>query len=236
MSSCWKRHLIRLRFTHQFVLLSFVLLIGCSEHQDSTSSPQGIDVSHYQGDIDWQKVSSQKLQFVFIKATQGNQYVDPHYQQNWQQSAQYDLLRGIYHYLDPSIDAVAQAKHFVNISKGQFGDFPPVIDIEAFENEKASKVINVLQEFIMYIEQHVSCKPIIYTSHGFWDQLNNHQFGDYPLWLADYASKPQLPNGWQQWTFWQFESNANIPGIPNQVDKNKYNGTEHQLRQLRCAK
>lgn len=197
--------------------------------------PQGVDVSHFQGQVDWQAVAATKeISFAFIKASQGLNTVDPQYQSNWSASSKTGLLRGVYHYLDPSLNGTQQAQHFVQVVQGQLGDFPPVIDIEAFEGKPASEVISVLSDYIAIVKKKYNCKPIIYTSPGFWDQLSDHEFGGYPLWLADYAQTPTLPNGWSSWLFWQFESDGKVSGIQGYVDRDKFNGTLKQLQQLKC--
>ncbi len=205
-----------------------------SAGQTSDSTVLGIDVSHFQGEIDWQKVAESSVSFTFIKSSQGDDITDERYQSNWAGSAQYGLLHGVYHYLDPSIDATAQANYFIAVTQGEFGDFPPIVDIEAFEQQTASEVIDTLSTFIDIIEEKYNCKPMIYTSPGFWDQLDNNDFGSYPLWLADYADQPQLPQGWEQWLFWQFSDTGTINGINGDVDQDQFNGTFSQLKKLAC--
>lgn len=201
----------------------------------TTSEILGIDISHYQGKIDWLKLPTQRnIDFVIIKATQGNTWVDGEYRHNWQQAQNTPLLIGVYHYLDTRIDGTAQAEHFIKTTQGQFGDFSPVVDIEALEHEKADDVIGVLAAFIAIIEQHSQCQPIIYTSHGFWSQLHDHDFGKYPLWLADYALQPTLPNGWQDWQLWQFKDNATVSGIKGPVDKSKLKYSSNNKSPLFC--
>lgn len=207
---------------------------GQDNHLGPGNKLTGIDVSHYQGEVDWSTVSQQPIHFVFIKSSQGHATVDSQYKNNWQQTAQTELLRGVYHFLDPSVDATAQAEHFAATTQGDFGDFPPVIDIEAFEKQSADEIIQVLDVFISHLEDRFGCRPMIYTSPGFWDQLDNHRFGEYSLWLADYASQPKLPNGWDNWIFWQFESNGELAGIKGKVDKSRFAGDAEKLQRLKC--
>ncbi len=219
-------------------LLPLLLLISsCSYHSTDTKSVtelEGIDVSHFQGSIQWEKVAKQNIQFVMIKATQGRDLVDPEFQKNWQATEATNLLRGTYHYLDPKDDGVVQAEHFIKTTQGEFGDFSPVVDIEAFEHETAEEVLGVLAEFLAIVEQHSNCKPIIYTSPNFWLKLQDHEFGQYPLWLADYAKSPKVPNGWKQWNLWQYEDNGNIAGIQSPVDRSKLRSSKHATKPLLC--
>ena len=194
----------------------------------------GIDVSHYQGEINWPQVDQQNLHFVFIKASQGRHTIDTQYHRNWKESKNTSLLRGVYHYLDPALDALDQAAHFIALTGGDFGDFPPIVDIEAFEKQTAKEVAQVLTVFLSAIEKQFSCKPIIYTSPNFWSQLKQHDFGHYKLWLADYAKQANTPKGWNTWTFWQFENDATILGINVAVDKNQFKGGIETLKALSC--
>ena len=214
------------------------LLASCVSmvtHAESTA-PEGIDVSHYQGDVDWDEVEKDSVSFAFIKASQGQNTVDSKYARNREQVSKTGILYGIYHYLDPSVDAAAQAAHFADVSGGDFGHFPPVVDIEAFENETAAEVIDVLNTFVATVEQQFGCKPMIYTSHGFWNQLDDHDYGGYRLWLADYASNPELPNGWSDWQFWQYQSTGKVDGVAGEVDRSRFNGDVDALGALACGK
>jgi lysozyme len=196
----------------------------------------GIDVSHFQGKVDWKKVADDGVNFVFIKASQGRHTVDPQYRRNWRETAAHGLPRGVYHYLDPSIDPLLQAEHFSHTTGGEFGSFPPVIDIEAFEGRDAAKVRQVLRRFVEEIKNKFACKPIIYTSPDFWDELHDSEFGSYQLWLADYGKKPKLPDGWSQWTIWQYESDGVVAGVNGHVDKSVFHGSQKKLTSMSCQK
>lgn len=194
---------------------------------------KGIDVSHYQGDIDWTQVNKSKVEFVFIKATQGEHTVDSRFKANWNDSKP-NLLRGVYHYLDPSIDATKQAQHFLAITQLDFGDFPPVVDIEAFEKQSSKDVVKSLKDYIGVIYAASTCTPIIYSSPGFLNSLKDEDFGKHILWLADYNPKPKVPNGWKAWTFWQFESNGKIQGIQKDVDISYFAHDRAALEAMAC--
>lgn len=196
----------------------------------------GIDVSHFQGQVDWNRVAEDGVNFVFIKASQGIHTVDPQYRRNWRETATHDLPRGVYHYLDPAVDPSLQAEHFTKTTGGEFGSFPPVIDIEAFEDRDAEEVSHILRRFIEVIENKFACKPIIYTSPNFWDKLHDYEFGSYQLWLADYGKKPKLPDGWSRWTIWQYESDGVVAGINGHVDKSVFHGSRKKLISMSCQK
>ncbi len=95
----------------------------------------GIDVSRWQERIDWQRVAKMRdngirLQFAFIKATEGEKLVDPYFSRNWQLSRENGLLRGAYHYFSPSVSASVQARLFLQTVDFSQGDFPAVLDVE----------------------------------------------------------------------------------------------------------
>jgi lysozyme len=215
------------------------MLISCTEPEKPLSSMTkpslvGVDVSHYQGLVEWNLVAKHGVAFAFIKATQGERTVDGQYTQNWQSSKKAGLLRGVYHYFDPSIDALKQANHFITTTNKDFGELPPVVDIEAFEDNNAVDIIHALKIYLTKIEKVAGCRPIIYTTHGFWNSLNSNGFSQYPLWLADYAKQAQLPKGWKKWLFWQFKSQGVVPGINGHVDLSYFSEGKHTLEKLAC--
>ncbi len=224
-----------------WVSIIVLLLSGCnSEKVQKKSESQikttlhGIDVSHYQGQVDWQKVAQSGMSFTFIKATQGIDSVDGRYADNWHKSKQTSLRRGVYHYFDPSLDAKKQAEHFLATTGADFGELPPVVDIESFEKQTNKEVINSLMVFLTLVESKTQCKPLIYTGPGFWDALDDHDFGSYPLWLADYSQQAKLPSGWRSWQFWQYESNSRVDGVNGDVDMNRFASNLAKLESLQC--
>jgi lysozyme len=222
-------------------LIALFFLNGCGEKpitsvDNNSARLKGIDVSHYQGAIDWAQVNKSDVEFVFIKATQGKNTVDPHFKANWQGSKQVNLLRGVYHYLDPSIDATKQAQHFLATTESHFGELPPVVDIEAFEKQSAADVVKSLTAYISVINKVSLCAPIIYSSSGFLNDLKYEDFGEHILWLADYNPTPKIPHGWKVWTFWQFKSNGKIQGIASDVDVSYFARDRAALEAMTCKK
>lgn len=198
------------------------------------STLEGIDVSHFQGNIDWPQVKRAGIMFVFIKATQGQHTVDQKFEYNHTALEQLHMPWGVYHYLDPDVDPNAQANHFINTVGDHIGHFPPVVDIEAFEHQSIEKTRAVLETYITLIEKYYNCKPIIYTAPGFWNKLEDHEYGRYGLWLANYAPVPTIPKGWKTWLFWQYSSQSTVSGINAEVDLNKFNGDLAGLNSLKC--
>lgn len=198
----------------------------------------GIDVSHYQGEIDWAKVSEQKLGFAFVKATGGISYVDPSFSRNIKGIEKIGLIHGAYHFFYPWLDPEKQAKHFLKYWN-KLGDnkLPPVVDIELVRNMKSEEVKKSLSRWIDYIEKNANCKPIIYTYSDFYDQNIGAEFREYALWLADYAKTPSPPKSKRNWVFWQHSSKGRIGGIEGDVDLDVFQGNhiELEILRLKCA-
>lgn len=194
----------------------------------------GIDVSHYQGRINWQLAKSMKdkdisLDFVFIKATEGISHIDSRFDYNWKQAKKSGFVRGAYHYFNPHIKGEDQAAHFIRTVKLSKGDFPPVIDVEEKGTISSSQLMKGVMKFANEVETHYGVKPIIYTYHDFYKQHFNHSFDSYPLWIAHYhVTKPDN----QYWNFWQHSDKGRVTGINTAVDFNVFNRGIDQMKLL----
>lgn len=197
-----------------------------------SSTVPGIDVSHYQGQVDWAQVKNSGIAFAFAKATQSTDYVDPNFETNWQGMGAAGVLRGAYHFFDVSADPVAQAEHFLSVAKPGPGDLPPVIDIEEKPSDP-SATMAALHTCLETLKQRVGVDPFIYTSEGYWNSYFDDSFGAYPLWVAEYGvSQPKHVNGWGYWTIWQHSQTGKVPGISGNVDLDTFNGGLDQLERF----
>ena len=195
---------------------------------------RGIDVSHFQGNIDWGRVAADGVQFAFTKATDGRTYVDPTFHQNWNRMRQAGLIRGVYHFLRPGLSAKSQADHFLNETKSiiESADFPPVLDVEDGKGISQSQLAAKVREWLSIVESAIRRKPIIYCSPGIWNSEVGRDFSEYPVWVAHYTSKPNptLPIGWTNWKIWQFTDKGRVAGINGDVDLDRFNGSMKQLK------
>ena len=188
---------------------------------------EGIDVSLYQGVIDWTLVKIQKM-FAFIKATQGNDIVDPKFDTNWMGAKVAGVLRGAYHYYKFGVDPTAQANLFCSKLSADKGELQPVVDVE---DTTAPADATQLKQFIDLVTSRLGVKPIIYTGAWFW---NNARWGgavtwakDYDLWVANYGvTTPTLPTDWTTYKYWQYSNAGAVAGISGKVDLDQFNGTE----------
>lgn len=194
----------------------------------------GIDVSRYQGKIDWKKVKKMRsgkfgVGFAFAKATEGLTYEDTHYGRNRKQCKKHGIPFGAYHYFIPGMSAVKQADFFASRYMPQKGDLPPVADIEKTGNLTPAKLRGELQLFLDRVELKTGVKPIIYSYHSFYRDYLHGQFDDYTFWVAHYG--PGKPHD-QPWTFWQFSEKSTVSGINHKVDLNVFKGDSAAFKKL----
>jgi lysozyme len=200
----------------------------------------GIDVSHYQGTVDWASVRGAGATFAFIKASEGATVADPQFANNWSSIAVAGLLRGAYHFGHPGTDPETQAVHFRSVV-GALGpdDLPPVLDIETSDGHPASAVVAWVLAFLDKADTLFGRTLMIYTG-GFWrfglgDPVVS-TLSQRALWVASYRpDAPLMPAGWQAWTFWQYTNGqlgapGAVPGIAGLCDRNRYQGTVDQLQ------
>jgi lysozyme len=203
-----------------------------------SSNVKGIDVSHYQEKVDWFKVLTSDIKFAMAKTTDGISFIDPEFKANWSDMKAVNILRGATHYYRTNNDPVAQAKHFISVvGMLDSTDLPPVLDIEAFDGVFGNEgLVRNVQIWLANVQGALKRKPIIYTNRSFWNQHMSGQFGDYPLWIAEYGvAEPKLPIGWSSWAFWQSTDKGTVSGIQPHVDLDFYNGTFEELLAFRAG-
>ena len=195
----------------------------------STSSGSGIDVSHYQGTVNWASVSASGVGYSMIKASEGESYTDPMFSTNWAGCKNNGLLCGAYHYFLPSDSFLKQADLLVGqLSAVNFTpqqDLPPAIDCEDMEGCSASTYLYALKELLLLVQKQIGCAPMIYVSPAFWQGLGSPDFTEYPLWVANYtsASEPEVPAPWKSYALWQYSEKGSINGIDGSVDLDRSN-------------
>lgn len=198
---------------------------------------QGIDVSHYQGRIDWGKlrtaiINKCPVRFVIVKATEGSSLVDKKFAENFDNAREYGFIRGAYHFWSTKSSAKSQAQFFLDKVKLEEGDLPPVLDVE--HKRKDQPVDEFQREILSWlhtVEDRYHVKPIIYSSYKFKQTyLDDQRFDGYPYWIAHYYVDKMEYTG--EWKFWQHTDAGRLPGIKGFVDLNIYNGSYYDLQQL----
>jgi lysozyme len=193
----------------------------------------GLDVSEFQGTIDWTLVENIEndypLEFVFIRATAGNDREDRQFATNWLGAKKSKIIRGAYHYYRPNENSLDQAQLFIKTVHLQKGDLPPVLDIEKLPKDQSLDSLKVgLKRWLKAVEAHYKVKPIIYTGEKYYDDFLKEEFSDYLFWIANYNFYREKIG--DDWLFWQFTEKASVSGIKSNVDVNIYNGDLEQLR------
>jgi lysozyme len=199
-------------------------------------SIHGIDVSHYQSDIDWYEVKEMqikkiKISFGFIKATEGSENEDASFKSNWRESKKAGITRGAYHYFNPYKNGKEQAKNFIGTVKLKPGDLPPVLDVEQAGNISKEILQQRINDWLITVEHYYKVKPIIYTGADFYATFLAGKFEDYPLWVAHYLVKDK-PRVNREWAFWQHNEAGHVNGINAYVDFNVFNGDSTDFKKL----
>ena len=197
----------------------------------------GIDISHYQGKIDWEQLKNAMIKgcpvrFVSFKSTEGSSRLDENFRENFNQARDFGFIRGVYHFWSNKSTAREQAYYFLDQVHLTDGDLPPVLDIE---HKPADKSVEDFQRDVLtwlhIVEDKYHAKPIIYTYYKFKEQyLSAPVFEDYPYWIAHYYVDKVQYKG--KWKFWQHTDVGKLPGIKGYVDFNIYNGSYYELKQL----
>ena len=200
----------------------------------------GIDVSHHNGDIDYGAVKEAGHRFVFIKATQDNDFIDPMFPTNLARARAAGLAAGAYHFFDYTLDGRDQADHFldrVEAAGGIDDALPPVVDVECWSPIGASihaVAAARLRDFVERVYERTGRWPLIYTSTLMWREVagNAEGFEDLPMWAACWGCEPpiSIAPGWDEWLFWQ-EGLTRIPGV-GRLDGNYFKGSRKELRAL----
>lgn len=197
----------------------------------------GCDVSHWQGEINFEKMREAGASFVFLKASQAT-WTDRRFVENYRAARRVGLLVGMYHYLDWSVPAMQQARYFAGLLSDYPPDIEPVVDYEERKNAPSRlAAVSALNIFVQTIEDLAGRVSMIYTSPGYWREYGDtgESWARYPLWIAHYgAAKPIVPKPWSDWLFWQYTDRGDGKryGVSSaQIDLNWYNGTVEQLHE-----
>jgi GH25 family lysozyme M1 (1,4-beta-N-acetylmuramidase) len=197
---------------------------------------RGIDISYYQGTINWDRVKANGVHYAFIRVSDGLANPDSQFARNWAEAKRVGVRRGVYQYFRPNRDVIAQADLLLSrMGPLEAGDLPPVIDVETNSGLSASVVSQKVEQWIDYVQSATGVAPIIYTGPYFWrDNVGAPAYArNHPLWIAHYTTGcPLTPEPWTRWTFHQFTDSGSVDGISGNVDTNYFNGTAADLAAL----
>lgn len=222
------------------LIVLLILLIGCylfyqkyienkfrvSTDLEFSSLPSGfngfgIDVSHYQGKIDWDLFRDslqEKIGFVYFKVSEGANIVDETWEVNNKELDRVGILNGGYHFFIPTVDVHKQVDNFLNHYKPEQNDLPPVLDVETEISDK-TKLIEGVRTWLDKVKEKSGRQPIIYTSYHMYKNILKASFMDYRFWVASYSRKEDRFTD-EDILFWQYTDKGILPGIENYVDIN----------------
>lgn len=190
---------------------------------------RGVDVSHYQGDVDWETLSKQGISFAFIKATEGSSYVDLTFEKNYAEANKTVLRVGAYHFFSFESSGQTQAELFIKTVKKTEKALPPVIDVEFYgaytvKNINVKEIKKELRELVDLLTEEYGVKPIIYADDKTYELIVKDDFSDCDLWYRSVYGA--VPDG-IDWTFWQYSNRHVLDGYDGgrYIDMNVFNGS-----------
>jgi lysozyme len=188
----------------------------------------GIDISKWQGPVDWASVRAAGTQFAFIKATEGGDHIDERFMENWMAAK-----RAVY-WCRPAHE---QAEWFKQNVPQDPDALPPVLDLEwngqsvnCPKKVPREQALAMTRTLLREMEAHTGKRPLIYTDITFHREVLEGELPDYPFWIRSTAAEPQERYANRDWTFWQFTTTGRVPGVKGDVDRNTFYGTENQWR------
>lgn len=194
---------------------------------------KGIDVSYYQGSVDWPAVAADGVEFAFVRVSDGTTFLDPTFDMNWDGTRAAGVVRGAYQFFRPGEDPIEQADILLDAIGHHVepGDLPPVIDVEVSGGLDSGTVSANVQMWIEHVEAEIGRAPIVYTGKYFYQDSVGADLSTYPLWHAQYtgASCPNIADQWDAWAIWQYDDAGDVAGIGGGVDMNRWNGDRASL-------
>lgn len=193
---------------------------------------QGIDVARYQENVDFDKARAAGIHFVFMKATEGKDYIDPDFQRNWVRARNAGMPHGAYHFMTWCSTAAEQAAWFISQVPNDPSALPPVLDLE-WNNHSSCKVkpskadaMEKIRVMLDAMERHTGKLPIIYTDMNFHRDILEGEYLPNTFWLRSTAAEPHERYKNRPWTFWQYTQTGVVPGVKGEVDRNVFYGNQ----------
>lgn len=223
-------------------LLAACLLICAACHEaNAPAQPvaetalNGIDLSHHNGAVDWTMLSAAPIDFIYLKATEGRDWKDPRFQDNWNNALKSGFRTGAYHFYLLCKSGRAQADNFIQSVEVRADTLPPAIDLEYAGNctpdQPAENVRAEIDVFLTALEAEYGQPPVIYTTQSFYADWIAGRFDPHAIWIRKIGDRaPTLPDG-RDWTIWQYDMRGQISGIDGPVDLNHAKSTRLDARQ-----
>lgn len=216
-------------------------IIWLNDPSENSYPIRGVDVSHYQNEIDWEVLASENIDFAFIKATEGSSTVDEKFEYNWTEANKTHLYTGAYHFFSFDSSGITQAENFINTVPITENMLPPVIDLEfygdKFSNPPDRDAVNkILDDMIEKLTEHYGMSPIIYATEKSYEMYIYNGYEDNPIWIRNIIQPPSFPeDDDREWTFWQYSNRQKLKGYNGDekfIDMNVFNGSEEDFKNL----
>jgi len=221
-----------------FVLLALLMILVLTKKVSVNGlftyryTLNGVDVSNYQGSVDWDEMASQDIDFAFIKATEGSSHVDKSFQDNWSKIAETDIYAGAYHFFSFESSGKTQAENYINTVGSLEGKMRPAVDVEYYgskaredlDYEAIKAELGVLLE---ELEAEYGVKPVIYCTYKAYDNIICGDFDDYDLWIRNIYITPDVTLS-GRWMYWQYTDKAELSGYSGPeryIDMNVFRGS-----------
>lgn len=203
-----------------------------SAHPSETEYPvRGIDISAHNGAVDFESLARQGIDFVYIKATEGTDFIDRYYLDNSRRVLRSGIPSGAYHFFRFDTDGELQGLNFHNAIRGKSFELPPAIDIEEWGNpdgHATAKIVERLRRMLQTMER-LGHTPILYTNKDGYNRFIKGNFDNYPLWICSFTDPP-LDRTRSNWMFWQYSHHGKLDGIEGSVDMNVFYGKELTIK------
>jgi len=191
----------------------------------------GIDISKHSGIIDWSEIKTQSIDFVYVKATEGQSYLDPNYSLNVRGAKGIQMKVGDYHFFRFNRSGIKQAENYLKHTRMIKTDLTPVLDVEEWGNYHTDKNITEIKteikSFLRIVESAIHRKVIIYTNKSTYTKFIRNEFPENPIWICSFIENEIMPDK-QTWVFWQHAHNGKIKGIEGYVDVNTFKGNRRE--------
>ncbi len=219
-------------------LLALLLYLGIVHINNPSKAKypvNGVDVSAYQGQVDWDTLSSQDIDFAYIKATEGSTFKDSCFEYNWKEAGETDLRIGAYHFFSFESSGEKQAANFIDSVDAIPMMLPPVIDVEyygKYQNEDDIDVVEIraeLRNMINILKEEYGVNPVLYVSEETYNTIVAQEFSDCDIWYRSVYGKI---DGELDWTFWQYSNRHRLNGYEGEepfIDMNVFYGTKEEF-------
>lgn len=187
---------------------------------------QGIDVSEWQGNIDFEAVKQAGIEAVYIKASEGLDYIDHYFETNYNKAREAGLNIGFYHYVTARTveEGRQQARFFASVVSSKEIDLKLAMDFESFDGLSVDEINDISEAFLATLEEVTGKEVVIYSDSSNARDVFSRELADsYPIWVAEYFVNEPLDNGkWQSWVGFQYTDRGVVSGINSRVDRDEF--------------